>query len=262
MNTPTYQEPMLFISDVHLGGFSQEEDERIESELIQLINYCQRNGIRMAILGDLFDYWMEYPDHVPDIGKKLLDRFETFNRELGPTLFITGNHDNWTGNHLQKRGFYIEHEQVDITLNGDSIMLMHGDGLADDKHSFPRPSMHQFIRSKKFVRLYQKILPPAIGLTVMKYFSRFSRLLSSETPQGDKLNRWVRQTLDETDFDIIICGHDHIPRFQQFTFGSYINLGTFCKHQTMAFYNNGKASLVCWKPDIQSIKPFDNHSNN
>ncbi|NIU01308.1 MAG: hypothetical protein GWN62_08805, partial [Aliifodinibius sp.] len=101
--------PLLFISDVHLGGFSDNKNERIESELIQLINYCQRNDIHLAVLGDLFDYWMEYPDFVPNLGRKLLDRFESFNKELGPTLYITGNHDNWTRNHLEDRGFYLIH---------------------------------------------------------------------------------------------------------------------------------------------------------
>ncbi len=131
MDKPSLEQPVLFISDAHLGGFSKEENDRIETELIRLIDYCQTNRIRIAILGDFFDYWMEYPNHVPELGKKLLDRFESFNKEFGPTLYITGNHDNWTRDHLPQRGFYVRHDQYEFSINGKKIMALHGDGLTD-----------------------------------------------------------------------------------------------------------------------------------
>ncbi len=259
MSTPTFQQPMLFISDVHLGGFSSEEDERIESELIQLVNYCQRNNIRIAVLGDLFDYWMEYPDYVPQIGQKLVKRFSVFNKEMGGTLFITGNHDNWTGDYLKDHGFIIEHENVTFSLNGESIMVMHGDGLSDTKYDLPRPIMHRLLRNRHFINFYQNLFPPKAGITVMKYFSRLNRLIS-RNPNTKKLNRWARKELEQTNHDIIICGHDHVPRHKRFTFGTYINLGTFYKDHTMAFYNNERISLVTWRSQIQSLEPFDNNN--
>lgn len=244
--------PMLFISDVHLGGFSKDENNRIEAELIELINYCQRGKIRMAVLGDLFDYWMEYPNYVPKLGKKLLDRFESFNKQLGPTLFITGNHDNWTRNHLNDRGFILEHEHADLTLNGKNIMALHGDGLAGAEYQLPRPPMHRLMRSPQFVRLYQKLLSPKTGITIMKYFSRLTRYLDwNQKP--NKLNQWAKQQLDQSHFDVIICGHDHIPRKKQFTFGTYINLGNFYQHRTMAYFSEGEFSLVRWDPQKQSL---------
>lgn len=251
---------MLFISDVHLGGFSSEENNRIESELIQLINYCQRNDIRIAILGDLFDYWMEYPNYAPEIGQKMLKRFESFNKDMGGTLYITGNHDNWTRNYLKNRGFNIEHEQVKLFVNGDSILVMHGDGLSDPKYDLPRPFMHQLLRNEKFINFYQKLFPPKAGITIMKYLSRLNRLLNSNSQNTEKLNQWTQQKLDKTDFDIIICGHDHVPRQKQFTFGTYINSGSFFKDHTMAYYNKGKISLVFWESRLQTLEPFDKNN--
>lgn len=248
--------PILFVSDAHLGGFSESENARIETELVQLINYCQRNTIQIALLGDLFDYWMEYPSHVPMLGRELLDRFEDYNRTLGPTLYITGNHDNWTRGHLSDRGFHVVSEFVELVLDGKKVMLLHGDGLADASHELKRPFIHRLLRHTGFIKLYQGLLPPSAGLMVMKYVSKTNRRLNSQDNSA-KLTGWARGRLQNSELDLIISGHDHIPRKKQFSFGSYINSGTFFKHRSMVFYNNSSAELVCWKPGMQTLQSFD-----
>ena len=258
MDTTPAEQPMLFISDAHLGGFSKDENERIEAELIQLINYCQRNDIHIAILGDLFDYWMEYPYTVPSLGEKLLKRFSSYNKALGPTLYITGNHDNWTRNHFSTLGFELLHEYQLLALGENTIMVMHGDGLSNNDFDLPRPPLHRLLRNETFVEWYQKILPPSLGITFMKYFSRVTRWLEWNPEKEKVLDRWARQTLQQGDIDVIICGHDHIPRRKHFDFGTYINLGTFYKHRTLAYYNNESISLVSWVPRLQSLQPFEN----
>jgi len=249
--------PVLFISDVHLGGFSEQKNRRIEADLVQLINYCQRNQIQLAILGDLFDYWMEYPDYVPKIGQRLLNRFKDYNRKMGPTLYITGNHDNWTREHFTDFGFLLKHEQVELTFNETTLMVLHGDGLKDPELQLQRPRMHRLLRDSRFIDTYQKIFPAKLGIRLMKYFSKLTRMLEWNPNDTAKLNRWARRQLKATDLDVVICGHDHIPRRKQFTFGTYINLGTFYRHKTMALYNNDAISLVCWESGTQSLKKFD-----
>ncbi|WP_441000200.1 UDP-2,3-diacylglucosamine diphosphatase [Fodinibius sp. SL11] len=257
MDSPIVEPPLLFISDIHLGGFSGSKNARIESELIQLINYCQRNDIRLAVLGDLFDYWMEYPDFFPNLGQKLLNRFEAFNNQLGPTLYITGNHDNWTRSHLKDRGFYLIHEQFKFSTKNKQVLTLHGDGLADPVYGLKRPFMHRLLRSQAFVELFQTIIPPKMGISIMKYFSRITRKMDWNLRKEEELNTWAEQQLKNSDVEFILCGHDHIPRVKQFPFGTYINLGTFYHHQTMAFYNNEGISLVCWKPELQTLTQFE-----
>src|SRR5699024_711245 len=257
MQQPTLSPPLLFVSDVHLGGFSKAENDRIEAELLQLINYCQRNEIQLAILGDLFDYWMEYPHFIPTLGRRLLDRFEEYNRALGPTLYITGNHDNWTRGHLADRGFFIEEESLKLSLGDRNLLLLHGDGLKEPAYGLARPRMHQLLRSSSFIRLYQRIFPPRAGLQMMKYFSRLNRWPDRQSGDGTKLDGWAKQQLSGSKTDLIIAGHDHIPRRKHFAFGCYINLGTFCTHRTMAYYNKSSFEIVSWKPETQSLQPFD-----
>lgn len=245
----------LFVSDAHLGGFDQSRDNQIEQSLIRLIDYCEDNGFDIHILGDLFDYWMEYPKHKPDLGKALLERFEAYNTQTGATLYITGNHDNWTNGYFQSLGFDLEVNYRLICLDEEKVMLMHGDGIEDPSFELSRPLFHRFLRNQRFVKAYQTVLPPKVGLGVMKSFSRLARMReNSETEK--KLNKWAEKELKRKDTDVIICGHDHVPRILNFDFGTFINLGTFYQHRSMAIYNNGELSLVMWDAEARQLKPF------
>ncbi|WP_185958227.1 UDP-2,3-diacylglucosamine diphosphatase [Fodinibius sediminis] len=253
----TLSPPILFLSDAHLGGFSDAENKRIESDLIQLIDYCRHHEIRIAVLGDLFDYWMEFPGHIPSLGRRLLDRFEEYNRALGPTFYITGNHDNWTFGHLADRGFRVVSEQVELTVDEKKILLLHGDGLADPRFELQRPLVHRILRHPQFIRLYRSLFSPAWALRLMKSFSKWNRKIGSDEEDGAPLTRWAKRQLKNSEYDLVICGHDHIPRMKQFAFGSYINLGTFYQHRTMAYYNNRSIDLVSWDAGAQMLQLFD-----
>lgn len=255
----TAAQTYLFLSDAHLGGFSDEKNKQVEYGLISLVEYCQSHNIRIAILGDLFDYWMEYPTAIPELGKKLLDHFEEYNRQMGGTIYITGNHDNWTRDHFNKRGFEIISEQKFLDLDGNKIMLLHGDGLRNRDFNLPRPLLHRLLRHPTFIRYYQQLLPPEMGIFLMKYFSRFTRFTSLKKDTRKKLNNWAKNELKVTETDAIICGHDHIPRIKKFDFGTYVNLGNFHGDRTVALYNNGSFSLVVWNEQKRELKPFDTY---
>lgn len=247
----------LFVSDAHLGGFDEADNKRVELELIHLIDFCEENDYEIYILGDLFDYWMEYPNHKPKLGESLLKRFESYNLNTGTTLFITGNHDNWTNGYFKTIGFEIEKNHRFLELNGKKTMLLHGDGLDDPSFNLPRPMFHRFLRNPSFVKMYQTLLPPETGLQVMMKFSRLAR--SREVTEAEKnLNIWAKKQLKNSDTDFILCGHDHTPRRINYDFGTFINLGTFYQHRSVAAYNNSEFSLVSWDDGARQLTPIIN----
>ncbi|MFH5833484.1 UDP-2,3-diacylglucosamine diphosphatase [Halalkalibaculum sp. DA3122] len=252
----TAARPLLFLSDVHLGGFAENENRELERQLIRLIDHCQSNGIKIFILGDLFDYWMEFPGHVPELGKKVNERFREYNNELGPTLYITGNHDNWTRSYFEEIGFTLEPEYKTLKIRGRNLLLLHGDGIPNESGELLRPPLHRLLRNKTFISFYQTLLAPRAGLWVMKWFSRLNRRFGSLREDESTLNRWGRQNLKTTNTDIIICGHDHLPRKKEFNFGTFLNLGTFYKHRTMALYNNEGLNIVVWNDASRQLNNF------
>ena len=64
----------VFISDVHLGAFSSEKETEVENSLLSLIEHCSKHQFKIYILGDLLDYWMEYPRkyYVPEVASSVL----------------------------------------------------------------------------------------------------------------------------------------------------------------------------------------------
>ncbi len=248
---------ILFLSDVHLGAFSESKNRLLEWEVIQLLDFAEAEGYQLAILGDLFDYWIEYPSEIPSLGSDMLHRFQRFNRDAEPVIYITGNHDNWTIGHFAELGFDVEPEYRLLILNGVKVLLAHGDATGPTPEELKRPLIHRFIRNKHFLSVYRTLLPPAAGLSVMKGFSSMSRMLGEETSDPAALNKWAEQMLkqDTVDIDVVLCGHDHHPRTIENDYGTYINLGTFYHHHTLAKYNNGQFTLVEWDNKTNKLSP-------
>lgn len=250
------EQSCVFISDVHLGAFDSVTEARVEKELIALINHCCEQRIKIYILGDLFDYWMEYPkkNFVPEVGANVLKAFRKHNSECLPTTFITGNHDNWTYGYFEKLGFDVECNYRIIKQNGFNTLLMHGDGRFGKSDDLLRPFFHGLLRSKYFVKLFQTVLPPSIGIPVMKKFSGFSKMNERRTPIP--LNKHAKRILRDKEIDYILMGHDHIPRVETFKAGTYINLGTFFHHKTVVLYNKGSYQLVRWSASNKEFVSF------
>jgi UDP-2,3-diacylglucosamine pyrophosphatase LpxH len=249
---------MLFLSDVHLGAFSDERNERLERELIQLVNFAEQKGYRIVILGDFFDYWMEYPSYVPPLGQNILHRFEAFNRSVAPVLYITGNHDNWTLGHFSDLGFDVEPNYRILSINNQRLLLIHGDATGPEPGKLKRPLSHRLIRNRLFLKIYRGLLPPEAGLYVMKMYSKMNRLWDKTDP--GKLDHQANVTLKDSAVDCLFCGHDHLPRVSNYPYGTYINTGAFCFHHSLAEYNNKTCNLVRWDSNLKELLPFQSQA--
>ena len=245
----------LFVSDAHIGAFSERMNRSIEENLIHLIHYCREHNFHIHILGDLFDYWMEYPGHRPEMGEKLLQTISEFSREIAPVTYIFGNHDNWTNGYFRELGIHTAFDFHELKVKGTNFFLHHGDGLSDPAFQLPRPWFHRLLRSKWFTKLYQTIYSPEAGLHLMKTFSAFSR--EEIVFEPERLNIWSKNFLRNSKFDVVISGHDHIPRVETFEHGTYINLGAFYKHHTVATYTNGSLELVTWSARNNELLPLN-----
>jgi UDP-2,3-diacylglucosamine pyrophosphatase LpxH len=245
----------LFLSDVHIGAFEDDIEKVLQRDLIKLINYSAARDMQIHILGDLFDYWMEYPSWKPPLGRDVLDVLKEYSQSIAPVNFITGNHDNWTSGYFEDLGFSVTSEFLDLDIKNERFFLHHGDGLKDSSYNLPRPLMHRILRNKMFVKLYQSLLPPKSGIRLMKAFSDYSKQRAYCDPSI--LDKWAEQFLAASDYDYILCGHDHQPRVINFEHGTYLNLGTFFENRTVAVHNNGTLDLVVWDAAHNTLYPFE-----
>jgi UDP-2,3-diacylglucosamine hydrolase len=251
----------IFLSDVHLGGFDEAFNADIERRLHHLLKYIEEKKLRLYVLGDLFDYWMEYRGCAPAYGEAVLKAFERLNATR-PVLFVTGNHDNWTGPCIEQAGFDLEHESRRLNIAGKNVLVLHGDGLKNPDMQFPRPVFHRLLRNTAFLKAYQLILPPKLGIGLMRAFSRNAKRrdrkkLVNLHHGAENIDRWAVNMLDETGLDAIICGHHHQPLRHESPAGAYFNLGNFYRLGSLLIHTKGAFQPVLWNDERQALFSFN-----
>ena len=96
------QLPVYFISDVHLKLSVDQAEEARRKKLYRLLDKICETGGTCFFVGDLFDFYFEYPDVIP---KAYADFYEkaSYMKKNGVDLhFQTGNHDHWFQDFLEK----------------------------------------------------------------------------------------------------------------------------------------------------------------
>ncbi|MCC5933685.1 MAG: UDP-2,3-diacylglucosamine diphosphatase [Candidatus Cyclonatronum sp.] len=253
----------IFVSDVHLGGFEMAENARIEASFLALLGHIKAQKLHLVIAGDLFDYWMDYRNQWPRVFDRVLSGFEELHQQREEkTLFVTGNHDNWTGPRLTEAGFDLEPEYRLLHISGKKVLVMHGDGLKDTEMALPRPLFHRLLRNPYFVKLYQIIFPPAAGIELMRQFSRKSKLrdyMISPDNSPRLLDTWAVKFLNTSNkADVLLCGHHHNAIHLKTGNRHYINLGNFCFAQSLALHTKEGFTLVKWncaESRFEKLKP-------
>lgn len=238
---------LVFISDVHLGAHSDDKNRTLEQALIRLIDDCETLGFSIVVLGDLYDFWMEYRNSRPLIGNRLMARFQRFHQHNPATLFIMGNHDCWMQDYHRILGFTLESEFRVLKTPQATIFVHHGDGLSNSHFNLKRSLLNRTLRNKVVIRLYQSLLPPALGLKTMEKFSTFNKIIDDNIPEPQILDRWTEKLFEMTSVDAVVSGHDHVERIKLFGEKVYVNCGAFFANHTIGLYNRNNFQLVSLK---------------
>jgi UDP-2,3-diacylglucosamine hydrolase len=215
-----------FISDVHLGLFSPDEERKREKRFIEFLDYALGQCDELFIVGDLFDYWFEYKRVVQ---KGFIRTFSALARfhEAGKKIhYIIGNHDFLHRDFFEKElGTVLYENPLDLTLNGKRFFIGHGDGLV--KNDIGYKILKKILRNKTLQRVYS-LVHPDLGIRIASQTSRRSRNHTANKHYGqiDGLFEAAKRKID-SGFDFVIFGHSHTRAFELYSKGCYINLGTW-----------------------------------
>ena len=245
MKTPVY-----FISDIHLKLSLDNNEKKRRNKLYRLFDQIMETGGSCFFMGDLFDFYFEYPDLIP---KSYFDFFEKTKvlKENGITLyFLAGNHDYWVGDHITNDimdEVYLDDKQIEI--NGKKFFLTHGDGLLSWDHGYR--FLKKVIRSKTFIWLFHW-LHPTIGYRIAGMISRSGK----KDTHGEDFNEDVRVELQkvakehfDNGYDFMISGHYHLGEMFLIEKGKLVVLGDWFHRPSYAVFNGEDLELRHWEDD-------------
>jgi UDP-2,3-diacylglucosamine hydrolase len=219
----------FFISDIHVGLQDKQEEKLKLDNLERLFAMIKAEGRSLYMLGDIFDYWMEFRHLVPKGFTRFYCMLSDLVRNGIRVTYFAGNHDFYLGRFFDEElGVKTCYGMQEFTIDGSKFILAHGDGLG--KGDIGYKLFIHVIRNPFNIALLSRFHPDfAIG--IMKGYSRFSRDKKSgvDVFETDRLLNFAKSLAQEKDFDYFICGHNHVHGITELpgTSHKYANLGSW-----------------------------------
>ncbi len=204
--------PIIVLSDLHLGH--GPEKEKREQDFIDFLERIDNTDL--ALLGDIFDFWIEYKSVIYKRYLNVLCSFLNFMKKGNKIYLVPGNHDFYNTKYLSYLGFLVRENGLELNWNKKNIYLHHGDTF-----SF-RGRVTRFFYGNPLIKALFKALHPDIGIVlanmVSKTPSKKEQKKVAIMPEGTKKLF--------TKYDIIITGHTHRPGIKKIDHEKYyINTG-------------------------------------
>ena len=146
-----------FMADLHLGPDTDPGRER-EQALADYLRALPSDARGVFLLGDIFDFWVDYKDVVPRGSVRLLSALAEVAARTD-VWFFRGNHDWWVTDYFEKElGVHIVREPYRIfDLGGRRVLIGHGDTLG--AHDAKAKLIFHVFRNRVCIALL-KCLPP------------------------------------------------------------------------------------------------------
>ena len=252
MNLPKNKK-IYFASDQHFGAPTTKLSKEREQIFLKWLEKIEQNAAALFLLGDLFDFWVEYKTVVPKGFVRILGKLASLVDQGIPVHYFVGNHDLWMKDYFQtelKIPVYFKPQE--FTFNKTSFFIGHGDGLGPNDLGYKR--MKKLFTNPLAKRLFQA-LHPDIGMRLGHFFSVKNKIISGDKDavflgeENEWLALYAKRKLKEKHRDYFIFGHRHIPMQIELNQNSkYINLGDWISNYTYAEFNGNHLELKKWDP--------------
>ncbi|MEE9190670.1 MAG: UDP-2,3-diacylglucosamine diphosphatase, partial [Candidatus Neomarinimicrobiota bacterium] len=124
------QLPVYFISDIHLMLKNTERENEKLARISSFFKHIQKTGGTLFIVGDLFDFYFEYPHVIPKVYFIFYSEVFALKQKGIEIHYILGNHDYWVSDFIQdtitNKTYF---DDVQFELGGKKFYVTHGDGL-------------------------------------------------------------------------------------------------------------------------------------
>jgi UDP-2,3-diacylglucosamine hydrolase len=233
---------VYFASDTHFGaGSAPDQRRRVDRFLAWLEDLP--DGAELYLLGDIFDFWLDYPTFMPKTHLEILYGLRRLQDRQGRIRFVGGNHDIWCARYLEDSlgipslpcGAVVEHQGVRLRLH-------HGDGLLGGDLFYE--IFRAAVRNPLLV-FVAKSLHPEILNWLAGRLSETSRKKDrgDEARLRGKIEAYGRRH-DHSDVDLLVIGHIHHPCIVPFERWSFACLGDWVASYTYGRLRDGRFEVL------------------
>jgi UDP-2,3-diacylglucosamine hydrolase len=197
----------FFLSDFHFGA-NTETDGLIFSQFENFCNLLSTED-ELYILGDFFDFWIEYETVVQADFIELYSILQNTVKRGIKVFMVRGNHDFIRGKFWKKLGIEVFDKSIIFELNGKKFYCTHGDEVKGKR------SITKLVLRNGFFQFLYKLLHPDFAIWLAGSLSELSRkkdliAVKSEEKRKKKWRKRAFRFIDEKNCDVLIMGHSHI----------------------------------------------------
>ncbi|WP_373184916.1 UDP-2,3-diacylglucosamine diphosphatase [Halopseudomonas sp.] len=205
----------LFISDLHL----QPERPDITRAFLYCLNTHARQVDELYILGDFFEVWLGDDEQSP-LASEVITALAELSAAGTRIYLMHGNRDFLLGKRFcRAAGCTLLPDPTVVKLNGERVLLMHGDSLCTDDLAYMK--MRRLLRNPLSLFILR-----SLSLNQRRKIGRKLRNESREQTRqkpGDITDvnlGQVAETMREHNVRTLIHGHTHRPAIHQLVIDS------------------------------------------
>jgi len=230
----------IFIADAHLRS---PEDANYRT-LIRFLETLPRDTDTLYLLGDLFEFWVGYPNPVYSHYREMIDCLKAVRGRGVRIVYFEGNHDFHLGR------FFEEQLQAEVhtagaalEIAGQKVYLCHGDQInrQDYRYRAFRLLLHGPV-TKALLPLFSRRLAAHAAVALSQRSSKQHAARQSRWDYRVILDSFSRGRF-AAGCDAVITGHYHLPIFEQEDGHLFIALGDWITQFSYAQWLDGEFSL-------------------
>ncbi len=199
----------LFVADSHFHLAPGPEERHRLDRFLEFLDFARGAG-HLILLGDVFDFWFDYPHFRLKGYEELLQALDRVRAAGVRIHFVGGNHDIWAAGYFRDRYGTDGHGEARVeSFGGLRVRLDHGDGL------FARgPLYHAFraIVRRRAGIMAAKAMHPEVLYKLSTWLSGTSRRATrDEATVIEERARRRLAGLTNAPWDLMVIGHIHYP---------------------------------------------------
>lgn len=230
----------IFVSDLHLDAAAPQANE----QFLKFLRSHAAHAEALYILGDMFEVWLGDDDADP-AKARICDGLRALTRSGVACFVLHGNRDFLLGRSFCERtGCRLLADPVVAELDGERVLVTHGDLLCTDDHSYQelRSSVRTVDWQTRFLRL-----PLAVREGFANRARQGSRTHTGRTASYimDVNQEAVVKAFQVTATRRMVHGHTHRPgrheyqvdgaKAERIVLGAWYEQGSYLRYEQGAF---------------------------